>query len=60
MTGQVALSLLVLFVAGLLVRSLQNIRNVDLGYNREHILLVSADPWSAGYDKSALPSLAMS
>jgi predicted permease len=50
-TAQVALSLLVLFAAGLLVRSLQNIRNVDLGYNREHILLVSTDPLSAGYDK---------
>jgi predicted permease len=50
-TGQVALSLLVLFAAGLLVRSLQNIRHVDLGYNREHILLVSTDPVSAGYDK---------
>jgi predicted permease len=50
-TGQVALSLLILFAAGLLVRSLQNIRNVDLGYNREHILLVSTDPLSAGYDK---------
>jgi predicted permease len=51
-TGQVALSLLVLFVAGLLVRSLQNIRNIDLGYNREHLLLVSTDPVAAGYDKS--------
>lgn len=53
-TGQVALSLLVLFAAGLLVRSLQNIRNVDLGYNREHILLVSTDPLSAGYDKQRI------
>jgi predicted permease len=51
-TGQVALSLLVLFVASLLVRSLQNIRNVDLGYNREHLLLVSVDPIAAGYNKS--------
>ncbi|HET9282575.1 MAG TPA: ABC transporter permease [Candidatus Angelobacter sp.] len=50
--GQVALSLLVLFAASLLVRSLQNIRNVDLGYNREHLLLVSTDPISAGYNKS--------
>jgi predicted permease len=49
-TGQVALSLLILFAAGLLVRSLRNIRNVDLGYNREHILVVSTDPLSAGYD----------
>jgi predicted permease len=51
-TGQVALSLLVLFAASLLVRSLQNIRNVDLGYNREHLLLVSTDPIAAGYNKS--------
>jgi predicted permease len=48
--GQVAVSLLVLFSAGLLVRSLQNIRKVDLGYNREHLLLVSTDPLAAGYN----------
>jgi predicted permease len=53
-TGQVALSLLVLFAAGLLVRSLRNIRNVDLGYNREHLLLVSTDPIAAGYNKSRI------
>jgi predicted permease len=57
-TGQVALSLLVLFMAGLLVRSLQNIRNVDLGYNREHLLLVSTDPMAAGYDKSKIANFA--
>jgi predicted permease len=50
-TAQVSVSLLVLFAAGLLVRSLQNIRNVDLGYNREHILMVSTDPLAAGYNK---------
>jgi predicted permease len=58
-TAQVALSLLVLFVAGLLVRSLQNIRNVDLGYNREHILLVSTDPVSAGYDRQRITQFGM-
>lgn len=52
-TGQVAVSLLVLFVAGLLVHSLQNIRNVDLGYNREHLLVVSTDPLAAGYNNNA-------
>ncbi len=57
-TGQVALSLLVLFVAGLLVRSLQNFRNVDLGYNREHLLLVSTDPLSAGYNKEKISNFA--
>jgi predicted permease len=57
-TGQVALSLLVLFVAGLLVHSLQNFRNVDLGYNREHLLLVSTDPQAAGYNKTRITSFA--
>lgn len=53
-TAQVAVSLLVLFSAGLLVRSLRNIRNVDLGYNREHLLLVSTDPQGAGYNKQQI------
>jgi len=57
-TGQVAVSLLVLFVAGLLVHSLQNIRNVDLGYNREHLLVVSTDPLAAGYNKARIASFA--
>ena len=47
---QVAISLLVLFAAGLLSRSLRNLRNIDLGYSHEHILLVNADPVAAGYD----------
>jgi predicted permease len=48
--SQVALSVLVLFAAGLLVRSLHNLKNLDLGYNRERILLVRLDLPSAGYD----------
>ena len=57
-TGQVAVSLLVLFIAGLLVHSLQNIRNVDLGYNREHLLAVSTDPLAAGYSNARIASFA--
>jgi predicted permease len=48
--GQVALSLLVLFAAGLLVRSLQHLRNLDVGFSHDHILMVSVDPLTAGYD----------
>lgn len=48
--GQVALSLLVLFAAGLLVRSLQNLRNLDVGFTRDHLLMVSVDPLTGGYD----------
>jgi predicted permease len=48
--SQVALSLLVLFAAGLLVRSMQNLKNLDVGYNREHVLSIRVDPLSAGFD----------
>jgi len=47
--SQVALSLLVLFAAGLLVRTLHNLKNLDLGYSREHLLLIRTDPIAAGY-----------
>jgi predicted permease len=47
--SQVALSLLVLFAAGLLVRTLGNLKSLDLGYQREHLLLIATDPVAAGY-----------
>lgn len=54
---QVSICLMVLFAAGLLVRSLKNLRNVDLGYSREHILMVHADPVAAGYKAPQLVAL---
>lgn len=47
--AQVALSLLLLIGAGLFVRSLQNLQHVDLGYERDHLLLMNVDATSAGY-----------
>jgi predicted permease len=47
--GQVALSVTVLFAASLLVRSMQKLRDVDLGYNEENLVLLRTDPLSAGY-----------
>ena len=47
--GQVALSLLLLIGAGLFVRSLQNLLHVDLGYERDHLLLLYIDGTAAGY-----------
>ena len=47
--SQVSLSLLVLFGAGLLVRTLSNLKNLDLGYDREHLLQIRTDPVAAGY-----------
>ena len=55
--GQVALSLLVLFAAGLLVRTLRNLKDVDFGYERQHVLLVKPDFISAGYRHDQLPTI---
>lgn len=51
---QVSVCLLVLFAAGLLVRSLSNLKSVDVGYDRDHILMARADPVAAGYKPSQL------
>jgi predicted permease len=51
---QAALSLLLLFGAGLFVRTLQKLEAEDLGFNRQHVLLVSIDPRLAGYQPAQL------
>jgi predicted permease len=48
-TAQVALSLVLLFGATLFVRTLQNLRNVNLGYRRDHLLLIQLYP-QPGHD----------
>lgn len=48
-SGEVALSVLVIFAAGLLIRTLQNLENVGLGYDRAKILVVTVDPIAGGY-----------
>ena len=47
--AQVALSLLVLVGAGLFVRSLINLRNVDTGFNQRNVLLLQPATDSVGY-----------
>ena len=56
--GQVALSLLVLFAAGLLVRSLEKLMSQDFGYQREHLLIARLDPTAAGYKQAKMRLLA--
>lgn len=56
--GQVALSLLVLFSAGLLVRSLQKLMAQDFGYARDHMVIARLDPTGAGYSTSNMKLLA--
>jgi predicted permease len=56
--GQISLSLLVLFSAGLLLRSLQNLMKQDIGYDRTHLIIARVDPVSAGYNGERMKLLA--
>ena len=46
---QVALSIVILAGAGLLVRTLQNLKNVDPGFDTRNVLTFSLDPTLIGY-----------
>ena len=47
--AQVALSLVLLMGAGLFLRTLANLRQVDLGFAPERLLIVDVNPQTAGY-----------
>ena len=47
--GQIAVSLLLLVAAGLFTRTLSNLHSIDLGFNREHVLLFQLDARKAGH-----------
>jgi len=47
--SQVAITLLLLIGAGLFVRTLTNLENEDLGFNRRNLLLFGVDPTKSGY-----------
>ncbi len=55
--GQVALSLLVLFAATLLVRSLQKLMTQNFGYARDHLIIARLDPTAAGYTSQGMVRL---
>jgi predicted permease len=54
---QVALAVVVLVGAGLLVRTLQNLRSVDMGFDAHNILIFEIDPTLAGYKSAQVESL---
>src|SRR5579864_1505931 len=56
--GQVALSLLVLFAASLLIRSLQKLMTQDFGYRRDHLVIAKVDPSGAGYAGEKMKTVA--
>ena len=52
--AQIAVSLLLVVAAGLFVRTLSNLHSIDVGFNRESILLVNINGRQAGYKEAAL------
>ena len=48
---QIALTILLVTGAGLFARTLQNLRAADMGFDRDHVLLVSIDPARSGYSR---------
>ncbi len=52
--GQICLSLLLLFGAGLYLRTFINILNEDAGFDREHLLVFEVNPRPLGYRDTPL------
>ena len=52
--GQIATTLLMLVAAGLFVRTLNNLQSVNLGFNRESLLLFTIDATKVGYKDPAI------
>jgi putative ABC transport system permease protein len=48
--AQIALSLLLLVGAGLFVRTLQNLKGLDVGFTTGHLVTLTVDPKLAGYE----------
>src|SRR5262245_31097699 len=55
---QVALSLLLLIGAGLLIRSLHNLRRIDLGFRPEHVLIFDLEHNPKNHEPAALARVA--
>ncbi|MGH9162686.1 MAG: ABC transporter permease [Vicinamibacteraceae bacterium] len=55
--GQMAVAVLLLLVAALFLRSLQALVHVDVGYDRDYVLVARIDPRSSGYTVAGLPAL---
>jgi len=53
-TNQVALSLILLIAASLFARTLRNLQNVDLGFEREKVAVLDIDPTKLGYSGERL------
>ena len=55
--AQIAFSLVLLVAAGLFGRTLSNLHAIELGFNRENVLLFTIRPGAVGYEGPALKRL---
>jgi predicted permease len=55
--AQVSMSFVLLIGAGLFLRTLRNLESVDVGFNRENLLLFRVDPRLSGYKGSQIANL---
>jgi predicted permease len=53
---QVALAIVVLVGAGLLVRTLQNLRRIDVGFDSHNLVIFGINPSLAGYQEAQIDS----
>jgi putative ABC transport system permease protein len=54
---QIGLSLLLLVASGLFVRTLQNLRNVNVGFATDHLITFGLEPNLAGYSETSVEPL---
>jgi len=54
---QIGLSILLLIGAGLFVRTMQNLRHVDVGFSTTHLVTFGINPKLSGYAPAAVPAL---
>ena len=54
---QVGLSVLLLVGSGLFVRTMQNLRHVDAGFNTSHLVTFHIDPQLSGYASEKIPAV---
>jgi predicted permease len=57
LVAQVAISLVLLVGAALFLRTLHNLRHVDVGFNPENVLLFRVSPQLNGYDEARIATL---
>jgi putative ABC transport system permease protein len=54
---QVGLSVLLLVGSGLFVRTMQNLRRIDTGFNTSHLVTFNINPLFSGYAREKIPQL---